>query len=629
MEPHRCLDDSKNIIAALLLDVHKTHGAVFNYSSFLRTLKKVCKRLSTEGEGFLTKTLPKLAKAFDKALAGQMPLKASDYGFASMSQSELPKFLGEFFSRVLDPTGAVLPDPCVTSIGVIRDVCYLFYKYERPYSEELAQEVVSKFERTELDLITSDANIAAMRVRILSRFIKDSDLSPPELAARRARKLLKRVFASFDPTDIKPRHGPGAVATKQKLWNKYRWSNISSRITEVYPRDEFFYVSLTHVCDCLRSLTTIGDLSHPARVCLVPKDSRGPRLISCEPVDFQWIQQGLGSALVSWLEQHHLTRWTVHFTDQRPNQLGALLGSLTGSYATLDLNEASDRVSLELVRLLFPDHLVRCLEACRTTSTKLPDGRVIELRKFAPMGSSLCFPILATTIWALLAAGIHNAELFEGRETYDGFLVYGDDVVVETARADSAIELLESFGLKVNRDKSCTKGLFRESCGTDAFNGICVTPVRLRTVWSTSPSPEVYTSWISYANSMYDRQYHNVYDLIVGDLCRVYGRIPDDDRFLKLCPSLRWVPEEYRVRRYRINRSLQKKEWKVRDVVPRRSDHEIDGWSMLLRYFAEGGRPTYAFGRTKWHREDSDPSDHFSVRSYTHRRASKLAWRWR
>jgi hypothetical protein len=632
MEPHRCLDDSKNIIAALLLDVHKTHGAVFNYSSFLKTLKKVCKRLSTEGEGFLTKALPKLGKALDKSLTGQAPLKASDHGFKPMASSELPMFMGEFFSRVLDPTGSVLPDPCVTCIRVLRTVLYCLYKYERPFTEELAREVVSKFERTEVDLVTSDAVLAAMRVRVLDRRIKREDLSLPERVCRDARKLLYKVFSSFDPSNIMPRHGPGAVATRQKLWEKYHWTNVSDRITEVYPLDAFFFASAGAVCDSYRSFDKIGSLSHPARVCLVPKDSRGPRLISCEPVDFQWVQQGLGRALVRWIERHPLTRWTVHFTDQVPNQKGALLGSINGRYSTLDLNEASDRVSVDLVRLLFPEHLCRYLLACRTTSTILPDGRELPLNKFAPMGSCLCFPVLAMTIWAILAAGISEAEAYENHKdvTFDGFLVYGDDVVVESAKADLAIELLESFGLKVNRDKSCTSGLFRESCGMDAFNGVCVTPVRFRTVWSTEPSPEVYTSWISYANSFWDRSYYNVYRLVVGNLHHVYGKIPDDMMANKSYPSLRWVPEENKPNRWRINHFFQKKEWRIRTVVARKSEHVLDGWSMLLRYFTEGSTDSTESTLTnKWTRAVDLPHAPFSVSSYTHRRASKLAWRWR
>jgi hypothetical protein len=328
---------------------------------------------------------------------------------------------------------------------------------------------------------------------------------------RESRILLSRLLDSFDPKDIVPRHGPGAVATKQQLWSKYLWTNVSAKITERYPLDEYFYACLGHVCDRYRDIA-ITDLDLPAKVILVPKDSRGPRLISCEPVDYQWIQQGLGRALVRHVESHWLTKHNVFFSNQQTNRFGALLGSLNGEYATLDLKEASDRITVSLVRLLFPEHISMYLLSCRSSSTVLPDGTVLPLQKFAPMGSALCFPIMALCIWAILTAPLVSDTESDTRE---GIAVYGDDVIVPSHYVGDAIELLEAFGLKVNRAKSCIKGFFRESCGMDAFKGSDVTPTRLRTVWSSSPSPESYTSWIAYANSFWDKKYYHTYDYIV------------------------------------------------------------------------------------------------------------------
>jgi len=442
--------DEVEIIAALLRDVQNVHGEVFNTRSCKLTLEKVKKRLRHEGLGFLTKTLPRLGKAFDKALAGGPNLNALELGFEPLPFSELPRFLGEFFKQVLRPDGALRREPCAQSVSIIRQICYLFYKYELPYTDEQEQQVVSKFERTEDDLSIVNARLQSLESSVNNyRPLKERRESfDQDAVARRARNLLERLFTRFDPTDIYPRHGPGAVATKQQLWDKFLWTNVSSRITSVYPFDAYFCASLGHVCDSFGSFSAIKDVDHSARVVLVPKDSRGPRLISCEPVDFQWIQQGLGRAVVELVESHPLTKENVHFTHQYPNRCGALLGSSNGRYSTLDLNEASDRVSTELVRLLFPQRVFTYLEACRSLSTELPDGRVIMLKKFAPMGSCLCFPILALTVWAILAAAAPD------EYTRERILVYGDDVIVPTDFSANAIEQLESFGLKVNRDKS-------------------------------------------------------------------------------------------------------------------------------------------------------------------------------
>jgi len=627
MVSYKSLDESK-IIAALLLDVHKTHGLVFNTRALNNTIHIVEKRTRQEGIGFLTKTLPRLAKCLDKALGMDVKLTVSGLHFAMQAGTELPRFLGEFFNLIFKPNGEIRPDPCIISIRVIRDICYLFYKYEVEYTDEQEQQVIQKFKQTEDDLSTRSTLFkdleevleltTATRVRGVKTPLTQVDV------VRRAKDLLSRLFHSFDPKDIYPRHGPGAVATKQKLWDKYLWTNISAKITEHYPLDEYFYASLGHVCDRYESFSTIQDKDLPARVILVPKDSRGPRLISCEPVDYQWVQQGLGRAIVELVEKHSLTRWNVFFTDQGPNQRGALLGSSNGQYVTLDLNEASDRVHLDLVRLLFPKDVYTYLEACRSSSTELPDGEVIKLNKFAPMGSCLCFPILALTIWAILTASAPDAY------TRERILVYGDDVIVTKANALNAIEQLESFGLKINRDKSCTSGFFRESCGTDAFQGINVTPVRFRTVWSSKRSPEVYASWIAYANSMWDRQYYHTYNYIVGELNRLFGKIPSEDMHLA-CPSLRDVPDTERPNKRRWNKNLQKFEYLVFDVKSPSFDHKMDGWSMLLRYFAErvGRQQSYDDEHQYQRPGVFELQSPFSVSSYTNRRASVLVRRWR
>lgn len=647
MGQHNSLDDVVNIIASLLLDVHQRHGLVFNERSLRLTTSVLRRRVLTEGVSFLTKTLPKLGKAFDKALALETPLNAKEVRFSSGNFGDLPNFLGEFFSRVLDQSGRPLATPCKSSIQVIRDITFVLYKYELPFTDKQEKDVIRKFERTEDDLSTLSSHFKTLEADLdksysnrRRRFNSSSSVD----VAREARILLSTLFGPksprwstvdrhlsgdspecgvcFDPTAIVPSHGPGVVATKQRLWAKFEFTNVSDRITASYPLDAYFHASLGHVCDRRDAMDRITGRDLPARVLLVPKDSRGPRLISCEPVDFQWVQQGLGRAIVDWVESHPLTKWNVFFTNQQPNQIGALLGSQAGKYATLDLNEASDRVSVDLVRLLFPSHIYEFLAACRSLSTELPDGRVIKLNKFAPMGSSLCFPILALTIWAILTAGAPDAD------TRESILVYGDDVVVPTAYAENAMKLLESFGLKVNRDKSCTKGLFRESCGVDAFQGTCVTPVRIRTVWSSSPRPDVYTSWIAYANSFYDKQYYNTYELIVGELVRIYGPIPEKSQGLT-CPSLAAAPIGMKGLSRRVNRDLQKLEYRVWDVTCPVIHKEIDGWLMLLRYFTEGQKSSSTLSNRHHESRSSILEAPFSVSAYTKRGTVKLVRRWR
>jgi len=639
MDPNKSLDEYK-VIQHLLRDAHASWSSCFNTRALRLTCEKVERRTRLEGLGFLTKTLPRLGKCFDLALSGSTRLTKAMHGFDTAHGSELPRFLGEFFSRVFQPDGSLLLDPDANCVSVVRQVLYCFYKYELPYTAKQETEVIDSFKKTEDDLISVDDTLAHLR-GLSTEFARGrrggvcrEDLIDPQWhtsitnqlrVVREAKISLSRLFSTFDPHEVQPKHGPGVVSTKERLGDKYVWRNVSSRITDVYPFDAYFCASTGHVCDSYDSFRTVTDKDHSAQVILVPKDSRGPRLISCEPVDFQWIQQGLRRAIYELVETSPLTRFNVFFTDQRPNQCGALLGSLPDwrtRYSTLDLKEASDRVSLSLVRLLFPEHLHRYLEAARSLSTVLPSGEKLTLRKFAPMGSALCFPIMALTIWAILNASAPD------EDTRESILVYGDDVIVPTAFAESAMNILEVFGLKINRTKSCVQGSFKESCGVDAFQGINVTPVRLRTVWNITPRPDVYTSWIAYANQLFDKRYYHAYNYIVEKLEAIYGPIPGEDMTLS-CPSLRSSSARNTDFRTRSNRSLQKRQVKVRVEKSTSVSQEIPGWNKLLRYFTEFVEPPKSPDEYRYVEADILPSSPCAVSQYTKRHTSILVWRWR
>jgi len=638
MVPNKSLDEHI-VIHRLLYDAHVSWSEIFNARALKLTCQKVSDRVRSEGIGFLTKTLPRLGKCLDQALTGSIRLTAAVHGFDTQDGSELPRFLGEFFARIFQQDGNILPNPDAKCVEVVRTILYSFYKYEIPYTETQEQQVLSDFRKAEEDLTHSDACIAILRTALaesnrarrrgkayadLHDLSKDFSTSNLVRVIREAQRLLIELFVSFDGYDIIPRHGPGVVSTGERLSAKFLWTNISHRITDVYPIDAYFCASNGHVCDSYDSFDAIKNTDNSAQVILVPKDSRGPRLISCEPVDFQWVQQGLRQAIYRLVEGNVLTKYNVFFTDQGPNQKGALLGSSTGKYATLDLKEASDRVSLDLVHLLFPENLTRFTDVARSVSTVLPNGEKLILRKFAPMGSALCFPIMALTIWSLLTANAPDAD------TRESILVYGDDVIVPTAYAASAMAILEAFGLKINQAKSCTQGSFRESCGVDAFQGVNVTPVRFRTVWDESPRPNVYTSWIAYANQLFDRRRFATYNYIVERLEAVYGPIPDKSMNISSCPCLRVSSARKDSFKRKTDKNLQKVLYRVRVEESPSVTQVIPGWNMLLRYFTEAANPVPV--RPDENRigvVGNKPASPFAVSEYTRRHSSILVWRWR
>lgn len=580
--------DHSEVIACLLSDVYTTLGTLVAPRYIRLERRKISRRLQREGSGFLTKSLPRLGKALDRALLGDVPLDCT--GFRKEPGTKLPRLFGKVFQRVFSSDGWLLPAPCVESIRALRQLTLVYYKYELPYDRTLEQEVIRTFTDTEQDVV-EDVRFLRDQYGDFSaaNSIPGSAVNPlyPERLRqlRRARKLVHDLFAGFDIQGITPRHGPGVVSSKEKYDSKYRFDRINPRAQQFFPFDEFNFINMEDFCANLDALSRAREVEFPARVTLVPKDSRGPRVISCEPLENQWLQQGLMRSMVAWIETHPLTRKNVRFTDQEPNRMAALAGSYHGTLATLDLKEASDRVSIWLVEQLFPEPLLGALLATRSLSTVLPDGKELPLHKFAPMGSACCFPVLAICVWAILASECTD----DGKPLHKDFLVFGDDVIVDTAQAVHAINSLESYGLHVNKNKSCTTGLFRESCGMDAYDGVDVTPVRFRTVWCESPTAGAYESWIAYANQLYHRGYTMTAMYIAEKMAAIYGTIPEHEDALKQgYPCFSFYTGLNPTIRTKVSQEYQRLLSKVRIVVPsKRRAHSQSERVSLFRYFTE------------------------------------------
>lgn len=426
-------------------------------------------RSQGEGMTFLTVTLPRLFKSLDAALAASQ--LETVVGFKSGSNHVYPVFLKKAWETIFNKDGTLRPFEAaqVGAVACIRQLSAIFYKLELDYTPEQESNVISAFLQTEVDL-------------------GSLDLTAPHLEGllERARKVVRRLLAGVNPLEIRPRHGGGSSACQVKPWERYCSFRYIPRLCEVFPYDKYFFYNQTHVCDNMHELLEAEEAEPRARVVFVPKDSRGPRLISCEPREFMFIQQGLMDLLYKTVERQPAIAGQIGFTDQTRNRELAKLGSQDQSYATLDLKEASDRVSWELVRTIFPENWVAALGASRSQSTELPDGTVVPFRKFAPMGSACCFPVEAICFWAIAHAAIGDAgytsKVFRNRlsKTDMRMSVFGDDVIVPTRFAETVMEALESCGLLINRDKSYWSGSFRESCGGDYFHGHNVTPIRCK-----------------------------------------------------------------------------------------------------------------------------------------------------
>jgi len=545
-----------------------------SHNSLQKDIETLRSRFHSEGLSFLTKTLPKLGKALDHGLAN-LSFKLPREFRHSHGNRSIPAFLQAYFKLIFSEDGSLLEEAPAEAVLHLRQILFFVYKLDLPYLPATEARVLQSFKEvdSELELVEWD---------------KQADL------LRFASLITKDVFSGFDPKDILPRHGPGAVATGERLEEKWVFSRLYDNIHQCYPYYDYFIVGKgNELLDRSRWYRSLKRLrSGVAKVVLVPKDSRGPRLISAEPLEYQWIQQGLGRKMAHHLEYvSTYTRGNVNFTSQEINRTLALANSVSRANCTMDLKDASDRVSLALVQSVFRDtpELLRALEACRSEATLLPTGEVVKLRKYAPMGSALCFPVEAYVFWVLLVAHAVRERRVPLEQAAASIYVYGDDLIVPTDWFDQCTQCLESVGLKVNRDKCCVTGPFRESCGMDAFNGTSVTPIRLKRQFSDLFSDgSVLQSYTDVANQLQQRGYTTAANLIWERLEATYGKLPYGTPLSSFPCKVVQRPEQAVIRnhkrfRSRWNPSFQRVEFYVPVVFSRRRRAELDDWPRLLK----------------------------------------------
>jgi hypothetical protein len=467
----------------------------------IRDIKTVTDRYEYEGKSFLTITLPTFSKDLERALDQGSVDRTM---FVSFNKHGcLPRFLGGFTDQIFDrSTGVLLDEPNIDAIYAIRQLTLVFGKMFLLSNAKRERQAMDKFIECENDVKRiSD---------ILQESFKD-DLK------RVSKLLFHDIFQTIDwkifDLDLNGKHGPGATADGFSGNGKYTCSSWTRRLETVLPFGDMLLVN--------RSYRSIGDAIDiiepeaeiPVKVISVPKTQKTPRIIAIEPTCMQFAQQAVSALIVKAIERHPLLSSLIGFSDQVPNQELARDGSLSGDLATLDLSEASDRVSNSLVNLLVEDYpcLSRAVSACRSYRAKVPGHGVITLNKYASMGSALTFPIEAMVFLTVVFIGIER-ELSTPLSSDDledhrwWVRIYGDDIVVPVDTVRSVVDSLESFGFVVNHAKSFWTGRFRESCGKDYYNGHDITVVKLR---QNIPSQRKHATetiaLVSFRNQLYQR----------------------------------------------------------------------------------------------------------------------------
>lgn len=217
-----------------------------------------------------------------------------------------------------------------------------------------------------------------------------------------------------------------------------------------------------------------------SKLSFVPKNREIMRSICSEPSVNMFYQLGLGSIL----EQRLRSFTGIDFSVQPDkNRELARLGSLGGTFCTIDLASASDTISLSLLKGCLPREFYELLLRLRSPKTSFK-GRSMDLHMVSTMGNGFTFP-LQTIIFAcaLLAVyKVYSIPITHPFGVSGNYGVFGDDIVCVREAYRPLCSFLSRLGFFVNESKSFSEGPFRESCGADFYSGVNIRGVYCKTL---------------------------------------------------------------------------------------------------------------------------------------------------
>jgi hypothetical protein len=566
------------------------------YTSTSRDVKTFRDRVEAEGMSFMTITLPSFGTAFEQCLDKGCVEPGDFLGFKK-SSGPLPRFLGGFLAQCFDrQSGMIRVDINVDSVNAVRQLTKVFGKLELQCADHRVRAAFNKFVDIELEVQSAATSVGPSDFDRLARI--STHLFGDVFSA-----LSKEIYEGT----ISPRHGGGATAEKLSSNGRFKQLVWPTRLESVFPYVEYALPSSSyyHELDHVHFPDPVDE--RPVRVVHVTKTQKAPRIIAIEPACMQYMQQAIMRPLVNLLESEVVPGFSrinscysmIGFTDQDPNKELAHRGSLHGDLATLDLSDASDRVSVLHVEALlrnFPD-LLEAFLAVRSTRADVPGHGVVTLSKYASMGSALCFPVEAMVFLTVVYYGIEQGlkRQLTARDimSFAGKVrVYGDDIIVPVEYVHLVNDAMKLFGFKVNVNKSFWNGKFRESCGGDYYDGSDVTPVRVRRTFPSSRTDVqevesiVALRNLFYLNGMWQTAMH--LDKVIGKVLPYFPVVESTSAILgkwslffpyekeRECPRLHRPLIRGYVARYRTPRS------------------NVNGYGALMKFFLKQGEEPYA-----------------------------------
>jgi hypothetical protein len=487
--------------------------------------------LSTNmGERLFTMALPALGKCLDKAFSsGRL-----DFGGIALSRSVnrrtlIPRLFRGFWSLMFADDGCLKHDIDPQLVQLFRTVLLCGKKYLAECPDTATFAAVKEYfdveqqlppapdlwsgDGSELSGIGSESVIDLLPIH--HGLFRSSPPNGGDASLLRAcQDVADRVsslLGEFFPEEARFRHGPGAVSDiRTGRGYKYSFPSWTRKLQFVFPRELFGRSGGDWENDSIYRDVPFSMVS--SRLIAVPKTQKGPRLIASEPTCNQWCQQAVRHSLTNAIRRTPIGL-SIDFSKQELSGELALTASKTGALATIDLSSASDRLSCFVVQRLFRSNLsyLRAFIASRTEylqqTIDKKSPKLHKLRKFASMGSALTFPVQSLCfLMVCVAAGKIATDCPLDLNSLKGLLrqvrVYGDDLIVPVSWVPLVERLMTLLFLRVNRDKTFATGKFRESCGTDGYDGTIVSPTQVRRFYEES-APVTIQSVVDASNNFY------------------------------------------------------------------------------------------------------------------------------
>lgn len=512
-------------------DVRSTYPALEGLDLDIQRLTLYCQ---TRGLALFTLDLPNLDALLLQGLeTGRLQLSGPLSRRVS-KRVRVPRLLSGLWLRVFDRNACLRQEVDANAIFFLRQLCRLGKNIVVDCSKERVRATTEEYHAIErqlwspsrdwsssyVDFYDGTARIALRDACHYLYPFSDEHPSEPSLFAsvqeesgKGVEALLDKVqqvadlvignFTEYDPVFLSGnmesvgegtgfKHGPGVVAERLEGWDKSSFPFWPRKLDSVFPFD---------YCGNTAGIDQEAPSRHegPSVLRSVPKTAKSPRLIACEPVAHQYCQQQVLSYLKSQIESvFSRNKEGTYFIDLRRQHLSAhlvLKASLDRSLATVDLSSASDRLSCWTVErmLRMNPSLLTALHAARTRYLRDDVSEVksfLKLRKFATQGTATTFPVQSLCfLFIALGASIQGRVTWAKiRKLRDQVRVYGDDIILPTHGYERLVTIMDALQLKVNLAKSYKDGQFRESCGTDGFQGNDVTPVSPKTLVAGGPT---------------------------------------------------------------------------------------------------------------------------------------------